>query len=92
MKLPLNTSIHITRKKMYKKKNKITRPSHLTYNREIRETTFLLIFIRISNLSSYILNFFKRIQDLINTLVSELVSLSFHQLVTKKILEPQFSF
>lgn len=91
MKLSLNTSIHITRKKMYKK-NTITRPSHLTYNREIRETTFLLIFIRISNLSSYILNFFKRIQDLINTLVSELVSLSFHQLVKMKILEPQFSF
>lgn len=91
MKLPLNTSIHITRKKKMFKKNKIIGSSHLTYNREIRET-FLLIFICISNLSAYIPNFFKRIQVLINISMSELVRLSFHQLVTMKILESQVSF
>lgn len=65
MDLPLNISIDITRKKKMSKKNKIIRLSHLTYNREIRERTFLLTFIPISNLPSYILIFFKRIQDVI---------------------------
>lgn len=87
MDLSLNISIYITRRKC---KRKIITPSNLTYNREGREKTFLL-FILISNLPSCSLNFFKRIQNLIKQ-YSELVSLSFYQLVTMKIPKTSIFF